>query len=191
MANRLGQSELFVEAPSKKLIVGEGSVHFWGVDPSTLRVAIATIDPEVRRGVTMVSFDTRLGVVDRLPDIRRRTFDVAREIVEVLPPGVIVVEKPAGFGNRPNPELAYGVGAILCALGEAAPTAELRLVEGSRWKRVACGRGDIRKPKAKSGEMYAVLGWARSVGYDGVSWDEADAMGVAEFARRTYKLEAR
>jgi hypothetical protein len=186
----LGQLEAFTPPPTTKLIVPVGFTSWWGVDPSTLRVALAMIDAECRHSVVTASFDRRLPTIDRLPEVRARTLALASAAAEVARPGVIAVEKPAGFGKRPNPELAYAVGVIMCALGEAVPVATLVLVEGSKWKRVACGDGAIAKPK-RPDEPYAVLTWARTLGYRGTSWDEADACGVAEWARRTYRLEQR
>lgn len=188
----LGQIEAFEAAPPKRLLVPESHVSWWGVDSSTLRVAIATISPERRRGASLAAFDKRTPVIDRLVEIRRQTLSLARGLLDVgLAPGVIAVETPAGFGDRPNPSLAYAVGAILCGLGEACPLAGIVMVESARWKKVSCGSGAIRKPKPTSGEEYAVLTWARTVGYKGTSWDEADSYGIAEWARRTYKLEVR
>lgn len=186
----LGQAELFVPAPTRKLIVARGATACWGVDPSTLRVAIATVTADERRGVSMASFP-KLATAPRLVEIRRETLALARDLVETLPPGLIVVEKPAGFGDRPNPDLAYAAGAIICALQEAAPAAVLELVESARWKKVSCGSGGIRKPKPTSGEEYAVLTWARELGYSGSSWDECDSWAIAEYGRRTFALEPR
>ncbi len=188
---RLGQLEAFESAPPKRL-VPRGSTDWWGVDPSTQRVAIAWVSRQGHRGVELASFSTATSVVERLPLIRRETAALAAELVTRRNhlPGIVAFEKPAGFGARPNPELAYGAAAIMCGLLEATGPAKLVLVEGSKWKRVICGRGDIRKPKPNGGP-YAVLTWARATGYDGSSWDAADAWGIAEWARRTYVLEER
>lgn len=200
MTQRLGQLEGFELPPSKKLIVRPGHTAWWGVDPSTLRVAIAVVSedsqPQRHRSSRIASFDDSKPVIERLPEIRWSTRQLAREMmatVDVPHPGVIVMEKPAGFGDRPNPELAYGAGATLCGLVEAVKGMGVKvlLIEGSSWKKVACGRGDIKKPKPSSGEQYAVVTWARTVGFTGHSWDEADAWGIAEYARRTYALDVR
>lgn len=193
----LGQTEAFEVAPSKKLIVPSGCSAWWGVDPSTLRVAIATISedsqPQRHRSSSIASFDKAKQVIDRLPEIREYTRQLAVMLAGSRPPGVIVVEKPACFGDRPNPELAYGVGAILCGLGEAVRGSGVSvvLVESSKWKRVACGSGAIKKPKPSSGIEYPVLTWAKGLGFAGNSRDEADAWGIAEYACRTYALEER
>ena len=65
------------------------------------------------------------------------------------------------------------------------------------WKKLATGRGNLSKidPKTKKPwkdrEAYGVLKWARTNGYMGNSWDESDALGIAEAARRLVHLEAR
>jgi hypothetical protein len=70
-------------------------------------------------------------------------------------------------------------------------------VPPSRWKKLATGYGAIPKPQKKDlgrrpeFEDYRVAVWARELGYTGSSWDEADATGVAEAARRTIALEVR
>ena len=202
MTQRLGQTEAFELPPSKKLIVPRGHTSWWGVDPSTLRVAIATVSVDhggpgsaPRRRSKIKAFDDSRPVVQRLPEIREETYRLAQTVSMTFAekPGVIVVEKPAGFGDRPNPELAYAAGATLCGLVEFARGSGLKvlLIEGARWKKVACGRGDIKKPKPRSGVEYPVLTWARTVGFTGSSWDEADAWGIAEYARRTYALDQR
>lgn len=184
----LGQTEAFEVPPAMKLIVPHGHVSWWGVDPSTLRVAIATIDPEGRRGASMASF-AKLAPAPRLVEIRKRTLELARDVAESLPPGLIVVEEPSGFGDRPNPQLAYAAAAIICALAEAAPTTEIKLVQSAKWKKAACGSGAIKKPKQVAD--YAVYKWATSLGYSGSSFDEVDAWGIADYARRTFALDPR
>jgi hypothetical protein len=60
----------------------------------------------------------------------------------------------------------------------------------SWWKKRGCGWGAIYKPKRVT-EEYGVLTWARQNGYEGASWDEADAWGIAEAARREVALDER
>ncbi len=190
MPETLAQQDLFVPTPTRRLIVPDGCTAFYGVDSSTKRVAIATISADGLRGGDVVSFPALEGA-SRLAAIRQRTLELASSLVDLLPPGVIVVEEPSGFGDRPNPQLAYAVGAILCALAEAAPQTHVELVASAKWKKAVCGYGGIRKPKPGSGEEYAVLRWARSVGYLGSSWDEADAWAIADYGRRTFALDQR
>lgn len=200
MSRGLGQTELLEVAPSRRLLVRPEHVNWWGVDPSTWRVALATIDAEGRRGVTVASFSRRGIGGERLADIWRVTATLARETALMLPPGVIVIEQPSG--KQANPELSYATGAIMGALfaGVCRATDVAVVVEtvpSSRWKAVACGNGALYKPRRERGrpppapEEYGVLRWARTEGYTGSSWDDADAMGVAEYARRTFCLEER
>jgi hypothetical protein len=189
MSRGLGQTELLDVKPSRRLIVPPEHVNWWGVDPSTVRIALATIDPCGRRGVSQEAFSGEPGA-ERLASIYTRTFTLAAQTSAILPPGVIVVEQPSGA--RPNPSLSYAVGVIIAALHAGVPgRPHVEMVSSSRWKSIACGHGGIRKPKPTSGEEYGVLTWARELGYTGSSWDDADAMGVAEYGRRTFALEPR
>jgi hypothetical protein len=186
----LGQTELLEVAPSRRLIVREGHTAWWGVDPSTLRVSIATISSDGSRGVSTVGIPTAEGPA-RLATILSHTRGLARELslAEVEEPGVIVVEQPSG--RTPNPQLVYAVGVVIAALVEACAPTVVETVASSRWKAVACGKGNIYKPRSKADGEYGVLTWARTVGYTGDSFDECDAYGVAEYARRTFALEER
>lgn len=186
----LGQSELFVPTPSKKLIVPVGHDAWWGVDSSTKRVAIGGVTCEGERFGSIVSIEQLEGAA-RLAKIYSATVTLAEYLLLVAQPGVIVVEAAAGFGKRPNPELAYAVGAVLAGIGAACPGVCVQMVIGSKWKLEVCGFGGIKKPKPTDKEEYAVLQWAQDHGYDGTSWDCADSWAIAEFARRTYALEER
>ena len=186
----LGQSELFVPQPTKKLSVASGHDAWWGVDSSTKRVAIAAVDSEGERYGSIVSIE-RLEGAARLAKIYSRTAELCERLLVSDRPGVIVVEAAAGFGKRPNPELAYAVGAVLAGVGAACPGVCVQMVIGSKWKLEVCGFGGIKKPKPTDKEEYAVLKWAREAGYAGSSWDEADAWAIADYARRTYALEQR
>ncbi|HEY4451038.1 MAG TPA: hypothetical protein VGN13_05540 [Solirubrobacteraceae bacterium] len=193
MSRGLGQGELLEVAPARRLIVPAGHSAWWGVDPGVRRVALATIDAEGRRGVSNVPFPTLEGG-ERLRLIYEESWRLGCEIARLLAPGVIVCEQPSG--KQPNPALSYAVGVIMCGVysgARAATHAGVRLetVASSRWKSVACGDGALWKPKPGSAKPYGVLTWARGVGYAGSSFDDADAMGVAEYARRTFALEQR
>jgi hypothetical protein len=67
----------------------------------------------------------------------------------------------------------------------------------SSWKKLAVGRGNVYKPTSKKlGRRpefldYGVAQWAAQNGYEGHSWDESDALGIAEAGRRLVTLEAR
>lgn len=169
--------------PQRRLIVRRGITAHWGVDPSTLRIAIAS---EGR--VQTHSFPRTEGLA-RLGDIYQSTVDFAMDFADGRLPGFILIEQPSG--KTINLELTYAVGVIIAALCEAMPGARIETVVSSSWKRIACGRGDIYKPKKGDDWEYGVLRWARENGYQGSSWDEADALGIAEAARRLVTLEER
>jgi hypothetical protein len=188
MSRGLGQTELLEVAPSRKLIVRHGHTAWWGVDPSTVRVSIATVGFDGSRGISTVGIPQE-GGPGRLSSILACTRRMARELALLEEPGVIVVEQPSG--KTPNPQLVYAVGVVQAALLEACAPVRLETVASSRWKAVACGKGNIYKPKRNDTAEYGVLSWARTLGYAGSSWDEADAWGVAEYARRTFALEER
>jgi hypothetical protein len=174
----------------KRLIVRKGKRSWWGVDPSTKRIAIAYVTPDGTRGSAIRSLPTLSGA-DRLEAIRIATIELCELLRTPAEPGVIVVEEPAGFGKRPNPELAYACGAVLCGLVPGAPHTHVDFVASSKWKADVCGYGGIAKPKPTEKRSYEVLQWAQGVGYDGSSWDESDAWAIAEYARGTYELDER
>jgi hypothetical protein len=185
-----GQTELLEGPQPKRLIVPEGHVNWWGIDPSSVRVAVATVTPDGERGVTVQPF-AGSGLA-RLHAIYMASRHVAMDLCGhcELPPGVVAIEQPSG--RTPNPMLLYATGAIIAGVCSALPLrTELVMVPSATWKAVACGSGAIRKPKPTEREEYRVLRWARSLGYAGSSWDAADAYGVAEWARRTFRLEER
>jgi Holliday junction resolvasome RuvABC endonuclease subunit len=185
----LGQEEMFDPPPTRRLIVREGHTAWWGVDPSTLRVAIGTVSGRSgARAVHTVSFPRHRGV-ERLSVIYQATREIAGALAHAEMPGVIVVEQPSG--KKPNLELVYAVGVILVALAHGAGLSHVETVSSSTWKKTACGHGGIRKPKFPSEGEYQVLTWAHTVGLQGDSWDEADAYGLAEHARKTFMLDVR
>lgn len=188
----LGQQEIFAPAPTRRLIVRPGRTAWWGVDSSTKRVAIGVVTAEGLRRGGIESVPTLAGA-ERLVAIRDATVALCERLLDDPAnwPGVIAVEQAAGFGKRPNVELAYAVGAVLCGVGAGAPRTHVEMVVGSKWKLEVCGFGGIKKPKPTEKEEYAVLGWARNVGYGGDSWDEADAWAIGDWARRTFALAER
>lgn len=187
----LDQRELFPPTPRRRLIVPVGHTSWFGVDPSTKRIAIATISSDGLRGVSERAFRSLEGA-ERLADIFVVTRSLAADLMAAgLLPGVIVVEQPGAPRERAvNPPLYYAVGTILAALSSAT-CAQVEMVVSGTWKKEACGSGSIRKPKRGETHEYPVLTWAREQGYKGSSWDCADAYGIAEYARRTYLLEPR
>lgn len=183
------------EPQRRKLIVPKGHGAWLAIDPSTTKVAVASIASDGRRGVSEVIAQSHEGG-QRLWSLYRLTRALVRDVIEsVGAPGVIVVEQPSGA--RPNPQLSYATGAIMAGAFDGAFKATGRsvLVEtvpSGTWKKVACGNGSIRKPLDRElGKPYAVLEWARDRGYDGTSWDSADAMAIAEYARQTFTLVER
>lgn len=201
----VAQQELF-EAPARsRILIPAGCTAWWGVDGSTKRVAIGACTgepPDVRRAVRMAAFTTREGA-PRLSNVYAETRALAMRLAERYPPGIILVEQPSGAVR--NLELEYAVGVIQAAVYDGvyqalghAPTMDT--VTSSWWKLRACGRGDIskyvktpgaRRKKLLPLEEYGVMQWARLVGYQGSSWDEADALAMAEAARREHALIAR
>jgi hypothetical protein len=173
-----------VPEPPRRLIVRRGMSAHWGVDPSTLRIAVACGNK-----VAIHSFPRTEGLA-RLADIYQSTTEFMEDIAGDFPaPGFVLVEQPSG--KTINLELTYAVGVIVAAMQAALPGVHFETVVSSSWKRIACGRGDIYKPKKGDDWEYGVLRWARENGYEGSSWDEADALGIAEAARRLVTLEER
>lgn len=195
MTRALGQGELLEAGKPRRLIVPPAHGAWFGVDPSTVRVAIASVTGEGRRGVSVASFPSLEGPA-RLGVIYRETRLLARSVADAVGmPGVVACEQPSG--QTPNPNLVYAVGVVLAALVGELGGACVVTVPSSTWKSVACGNGAIYKPKRVKGgvapvaEDYGVLRWARGLGYVGSSWDAADAWGVCEWARRTFELVER
>jgi hypothetical protein len=197
----LGQQELVVPAPVRRLVVPEGHSAWWGVDPSTTRVAVAYVGPDGSRGVRTAPF-ARIEGPARLSEIYAQTrLFVAGDAATFFPvPGVVLVEQPSGKSENPN--LSYAVGVVLAAVYDGLREAygravALETVVSGHWKKVACGRGNVYKPTKKAlgrsplFEDYGVAVWARENGYDGTSWDECDALGIAVAASREIALEQR
>ena len=199
----VGQRQLLEPPPVRRLVVPRSRTSWWGVDPSTARVAVAyseILDGEVRRGVATLPFAPGEGPT-RLSHIYDETRAFVMSLMPAFPkPGVVLVEQPSGKFD--NPSLSYAVGCIQAAVVSALresfgrpPHVETTVAQ--HWKKISCGRGDIYKPTRKAlgrtpvFEDYAVARWAREQGYAGSSWDEADAMGIADCARREIALEER
>lgn len=192
----LGQQELLEAPPRRRLIVLRGHTAHWGVDPSTERVAFAYAC-EGRRAAYTASFPSLSGGA-RLAAIWRETARTALYLLEECGwpiPGLVWVEQPSG--DRPNPALSYATGVIMGGVFEALPMSTVETVPSATWKKLATGYGAHYKPtKKKLGRTpvfgdYGVAVWARANGYEGFSWDEADALGIAEAARREIALDER
>lgn len=184
MAVPLAQQELLVPEPPRRLRVRPGMEAHWGCDPSTRRLAIAC-----GRRVAIHSFAPVDGLA-RLSSIREATVEFVSDLLVAWPaPGFVFMEQPSG--QNVDPILWYAVGVMIEAIQDAVDGVRVETIAPASWKKVACGRGNIYKPKKGDDHEYGVLRWARLNGYTGSSYDEADALGIAEAARRLVHLEAR
>jgi hypothetical protein len=136
-----------------------------------------------------------------------------QELMESPPPRHVVVPErialpPCWWGIDPSTtayHIAYvfdhpsdgrrrGVHSV--KLGDA----NVETTASAHWKKVATGHGRWNKTKphpTKKGktvklalEEYGVMKWARANGYTGPSWDDADAWGIAEAARRDVEIRS-
>jgi hypothetical protein len=198
----LAQQELLEVPPSRRIIVppGHGHAH-WGADVSVSRLSLAFVTSEGARAARTTLFRDLDGGA-RLAHIWAETGGFVEELFrDGWPlPGLIWVEQPSGA--RPNPNLSYACGVIIGSLHDAIErvtgrTIMVTTVPSATWKLKATGFGRHDKPtKKKLGrspvfEDYGIARWAKLNGYTGSSWDESDALGIAEAARRTVALEAR
>jgi hypothetical protein len=200
MSALLGQQQLLEPDPQRRLIVPAGHSAWWGVDGSTLRIALAGVsrrsDGVLDRWVKMRPFNPLEGAA-RLSEIYSATRGFVASVATCCTwPGVVMVEQPSGSKQSVNLPLIYAIGVMTTAIYDAlvdvtgrAP--RMASCTASWWKKRACGRGDLYKPKRGSGDQYGVLVWARQNGYMGDSFDEADALGIAEAARREVALVER
>lgn len=192
----LQQQELLAAPPTRRIIVPRGFAAHWGVDVSVSRVSIAYAASGGRCAARTASF-ARLEGGARLARIWAETASFVHDLLcDDFPlPGIVMVEQPSGA--RPNPPLSYAVGVVMGAVYSAIDDRYggpvlVETCSSAWWKKVACGKGNIYKPKkGEPTESYGVLQWARANGYTGWSWDEADALGIAEAARRTVALDER
>lgn len=201
MASLLAQQQAFEPAPTRRIIVPAGHSAWWGVDVSVSRVAVAYASREGLGAARTAPF-ADLGGGARLGHIWAQTGLCVAELVrDGWPlPGVVWVEQPSGA--RSNPALSYATGVIQAAVFDTLQrvtgrAVRVETVASASWKKAATGYGRHDKPTRKklgrpvTFEDYGVAVWARANGYRGVSWDEADALGIAEAARRTIALDER
>lgn len=196
----LGQQHLLEPDPARTVPAPPASA-WYGVDPSTLRIAVGWSTPEGSLGAATQSFMRAEGP-RRLAFIYRDTYTFVRSLATQVWPGYVLVEQPGGKHVPVQLEHAVGVihAAIYSALHTTAnahgwPVPAVETAPPATWKKIACGAGNLYKPKRERGapppafEDYPVAVWARENGYGGHSWDEADAIGLAVAARRTVRFE--
>lgn len=167
----------------------------WGVDVATRRLAIALIENGTGRFIVEHhDWPDKLGADELLDHMFDAVWDRARDLAEVHPPATIAVEMPRWQGV-PH-VLTSSVSVVRQALRSTG--ARPWTCDPSEWKKAALGRGNVKKP--------LILSWAREVGSqdwcvcqgDGsrpvhercerkvAAHDRADALGVAEAARRAF-----
>lgn len=200
----LGQQEAFTPEPTRRLIVPKGCTAYWGIDSSVRRIAVGFADTFRWDARTLVLpggsgpvTAERLGLA--FASIRDQV--AAAVALDSLPrPGLVWTEQPGG--KTPNLPLIYMIGVVQGAVWAGLQIAEVpqpryETCPPGHWKKLACGSGAIWKPTrdtlGRRPEFmdYGVAVWARQNGYLGDSWDEADALGLAEAARREVLLEER
>jgi hypothetical protein len=187
------------DASRERRYVADGSAGWVGVDPSTRSLALAGIRADGSRWMYEWTVPALRGA-ERLAWVHR----CARLIGAGLPPqhgpiGMVLVEAPLA-GPR-DQELLMVSGVVQAGLYEGLTSVQgwgtvETISPASRWKKIATGYGGHKKPKKQKGGPpvdpfdYGVLVWARDSEwrYQGVSWDCADACGIAEAAWRVYDL---
>lgn len=184
----LTQQRLLEPEPTRTVRAAEGAGH-WGVDPSTLRLAIAwRTEDEI--GARTRSY-TRTAGPRRLAFIYAETVQFVLGVAGWVWPGYVLFEQPSG--EHPNLNLVYAAGAQQaavyaalhrCAQASGWPVPEIEVVPSATWKSVGIGQGWKRLKKADGD----ILRLAREDGYSGDSLDEADAHYMAKAARRTVRF---
>jgi hypothetical protein len=140
----LSQQELMVPPAARRVQVPAGRTAWWGVDVSVRAVSIASVNAEGARAVRTAPVDASEGGA-RLASIWRETRDLAGRSGRW--PGVVFVEQPSGA--QPNPALSYAVGVVQAAIYDAVGPVKVETVTSSWWKKRACGKGNIYKPKRR------------------------------------------
>jgi Holliday junction resolvasome RuvABC endonuclease subunit len=160
-----------------------------GIDPSTRRMSAAVLVPYNQRGDRAFEVDTlSLPQLDGNESRRLALQQTAivpwmGGLLERWDPCMVVIEEPfagtIGGAVRVPKESYHVIGILLAVLGQFGVRVER--IAPAVWKKAAlgAGKGGVRKPKRNSSEEYEVLTWARAAGYQGSSWDESDAIGIA------------
>lgn len=178
----------------------------FGIDPSTRRMSVAVLLPVAERGP---AFRVHTLSLPQPPDPVRRLALALDELqpwivglVAEHAPELVLVEQPFAAAKHVPPASYYVLGVLLAIVGGRGVRVEV--TQPSSWKSLALGQGGGRAYKpgecnvpptkrhrwalpapggaelcVKCGASYPVLTWARAAGYEGVLWDEADAIGIA------------
>lgn len=194
----LAQQELMESPPARRLIVPHPHTAHYGVDPGTQRVAVACA-LDGAQGLVYTARTASFAPMEGGARLSAIYADTLAFVTGLLAdswwpkPGLVMVEQPSG--RQPNPPLSYATGVIMAAVFDAVVDVtghrvRVETCSSSWWKKRACGNGAIYKPKSARAE-YGVMAWCRANGMDPGGWDEADALGIAEAARREVALEQR
>lgn len=172
----------------------------WGLDPSTLRLSAGTVVPWDPDGEgnrlfwRTCSYSTSGTMEKRLAlalGSLLRFFTQLRD--EYGRPAAIYLEEPFGGSDKPgkggriikpHPHAFYFVAVVRCALGHVFAEVPVEMIGPPSWKKLALGTGHGFADKAE------IMRWARSLGYDGMLEDEADAIGIATAGAVKYVQES-
>jgi hypothetical protein len=197
-----GMSALPGLAPPASLLL---PAPVWGIDPSTKRMAFASLTPTfeypgteerpigayppILRWAT-VSLPTHPAPHVKLAAWAGRIghfVEACRDEWGV--PALVAIEQPFSTGHKTEPMSYMALAALLVALGLRVPDAEVCLIPPQTWKAKATGSGyapglprDASKTARRRAEKARLMEWARAAGYAGQSEDEADACGIATAA---------
>lgn len=160
----------------------------WGLDPSTLRLAVGVVNAhgpgELQLGFHTTSYSTAGGMDRKLAAALRSLLHDLTDVRNLYGrPMAVYLEQPFAGGDkpdkktgkilRPHPHSYYFVAVVLCALGHLFTDVPVEMIDPGTWKAKAmgAGKGHAQKPE--------IMAWAQSIGYTGTLQDEADAIGIA------------
>lgn len=156
----------------------------WGADIGFRRVSLAALDSatntfEVVRGVTAPA--DKVDDADNMALLQDVTIDLAHDLAERTGvPDRITVEVPTVVKNRANEKMHYAFALVTSAL-VATRFAPVESIHVATWRKLTLGHGHASKQEA--------LEWAARIGYEGVSHDDADALGIAAASLARMKAE--
>jgi hypothetical protein len=185
------QGGLFIEPKRWLTVPDPGAAGWWGVDVRKELLTVGTVGQDLSRTVDRLP----LGVDG--PSRGERLFRGERQVERLVEamlgegrpvPGAVWVEQASG--QHPNPDLLYVVATATASFYRALRNVLgypvfVDTVPSATWKAATVG-GRVSKKDPATGkewrpkDRYPVLVWARTVGYEGSDWDDADAYGVAE-----------